>query len=438
MYKNLIFIFTQFFLYCAFLYSQSIQESLSLVQAIELAKNNNLSLKQQEERIQQARRALNIQKTGLFPKISAQGAYSYTSELAKLLIPNTPINIKAGFNNLYDVNVNLQQTIFTGFRTLNLVKSATADVNSSKSQQLILTNQLILQIQDIYYTAQLNQLQQQILKNSMERSQKDLRSVQNFYNAGQMSAFDTLRVANQLLTIQTELNEIKHQFKIILTQLAFILNIDEIKRVESFTGGNNIFTLMPVEDYIELALNHRPEMSNINEQTTAQKYRKRSVTAAFYPQIMGQLSYHYAKPGVNFFENEWMDYYTIGISLQWEIWNMGRRRQESKLADHALNILEIERAKTIEHIKKELRETYENLLSDRDQILLTERLVQQERERYRITREKYDQGLVTTLDLTETESALTNAELRHKQSKVNWEKNQAFLRYATGLPFTEN
>jgi outer membrane protein TolC len=418
--------------------SQIIQEPLSLVQAIELARNNNLSLKQQEARIKQAQQNLNIQKAGLFPKISAQGTYSYTSELANLQIPNTLINIEAGFNNLYDLNVNLQQPIFTGFRTLNLVKSASADVNSTKSQRLIITNQLILQIQDIYYTAQLNQLQQQVLKSSIERAQKDLQSINNFYYAGQMSAFDTLRVANQLLTIQTQLNEIKHKFNIILTQLAFILNIDRVISVKPFSGANNIFTLLTIDDYFEMALNNRPEFTNIRDRTEALKYRKRSITAAYYPQVIGQLSYHYAKPGVNFFKNDWMDYYTIGLSLQWEIWNMGRRRNEIKLAGYALNILEIEKAKILESIKKEIREAYENLLSDRDQILLTERLVQQERERYRITREKYIQGLATTLDLTETESALTNAELRLKQSKVNWEKNHAFMQYATGESFSDN
>ena len=63
---------------------------------------------------------------------------------------------------------------------------------------------------------------------------------------------------------------------------------------------------------------------------------------------------------------------------------------------------------------------------------MTTKLVDQEKERYRITREKYQQGLATTIDLSDAENSLTVAELQLQQSYINWLKDKANMRYLTG------
>ena len=83
-------------------------------------------------------------------------------------------------------------------------------------------------------------------------------------------------------------------------------------------------------------------------------------------------------------------------------------------------------------MKQDVKQAYQSLLSDRDQIYMTTKLVDQEKERYRITREKYQQGLATTIDLSDAENSLTVAELQLQQSYINWLKDKANMRYLTG------
>ena len=47
-------------------------------------------------------------------------------------------------------------------------------------------------------------------------------------------------------------------------------------------------------------------------------------------------------------------------------------------------------------------------------------------------REKYQQGLATTIDLSDAENSLTVAELQLQQSYINWLKDKANMRYLTG------
>lgn len=414
------------------LQSASTDGPLKLIEAIEMAKQNNLTLKQQTERVNIVMRELNVQKAGLFPQISANGTYNYTSEIPEIQIPQTPITIEAGVRNLYDLNIKFQQPLFTGFRRLNLINAASEDLNSTISHSRIFQNEILFQVHNIFYTAQLNQVQRWVLEASLNRAEKDLTTTRNFYMAGQVSAFDTLRVANQNLNIKTEINKLTHQYEVILNQLAFILNIPESRDIDQYRETTIDFQIESLETYINIALSNRPEVDEIHHQIQSKNYHKKIVKSSFYPHVYGQVAYHYGKPGANFFENEWMDYLTVGISFQWELWNMSRRRQQLKQANYTLNILTHEQKKIIESIKKEVEEGYQNLLSDRDQIELTQQLVKQERERYRIINNQYNQGLASSLDLTEAENALTTAELRLQQNKISWYINRAYLKLVTG------
>ena len=120
-----------------------------------------------------------------------------------------------------------------------------------------------------------------------------------------------------------------------------------------------------------------------------------------------------------------MDYYSFGLNLQWELWNRNRRKYEVKKAEYYSRILTLEEEKLIITIKKEIKQVYENLQNDTEQIELLQKLVEQETERYRVTRERYEQGLATTLDLTDAQSSLTFADLRLKQYYINWLTDQA-------------
>ena len=412
-------------------------ESLSLQQALNLCEQNNLTIQQHEQRIRQAMAELSVQKSNYFPTLKVNAGYNYISEIAEyeisLPMPGlAPINMQAGATNQYDLNATLRQPIFTGFRTRNLVKSANETIRQTEYQKISVENRIRLQIHQIFYTAQLNQLQQQVLQSALKRTQQHLQSVTNFYQAGQATAFVTMKIANQTLEIQTQLVRLIHSEKIILSQLAQILNIKGIPTVESFSAKNISLLLQPIEILQEEALQHRPELSQLKHRVMAQRYRKNAVRSALFPQVFANASYHYARPGVNFFRDEWMDYYSIGVNLQWELWNWKRTGNKVKQADYAIRILSLEDDKFLESVRQEVIQAYENLLSDKEQIALTRQLVEQGNERYRITREKFGRGLATSIDLSDAENALTAAELKLQQNYINWMRNKAQLKYATG------
>jgi outer membrane protein len=417
--------------------AQTVRQNLTLEEAIRLSLENNLTLMQQEDRIRQAEAELKIQKTGYLPSLNLGSSYNYTSELASLELPFSipgvgAVTIDAGTKNRYDLNATINQPLFTGFRIRNLNKAAEQQMKESYSQNQIARNSILLNTHDVYYAAQLNLLQQNILSSSITRGEQDLQLVKNFLQAGQVSPFDTMKVANHVLNLNTQFQSLQHQQIIILSQLAYILNIQSISSIKPVDLKNIPLSLETFEYYKNAALKSRPELSQIRNQIAAQQYRRNALRSGFLPQVYGQASYHYARPGVNFFKDEWMNYYTVGISLNWELWNWGKTRNQVRQAQYTTSILTTEQEKLIESVKQDMKQAYESLFSDRDQIYMTTKLVDQEKERYRITREKYQQGLATTIDLSDAENSLTVAELQLQQSYINWLKDQVNMRYLTG------
>ena len=64
---------------------------------------------------------------------------------------------------------------------------------------------------------------------------------------------------------------------------------------------------------------------------------------------------------------------------------------------------------------------------------MQQKLVSQEKERYRITEQRYNQGVATFLDFDSSELALTEAEIELHKYYITWFKNRLQLDFATGI-----
>jgi outer membrane protein len=413
-------------------YAQENQHLLSLAEAIDLGKSNNLSLAQQAERINQARANLNIKKAGYFPTLTAGGLFNYLSDIPEL---NLPLGLGAGGPSevkIYDLSMQIQQPLFTGFRVRNQVNAADQDFKYSESQLQEVQNQIIFQITQIYYAAQLNLLQQKVYNTSLQRSQNNLYLAKNLFNAGQLRAIDTLTVSNQLFHLETSLNKLRHDYAVFLTQLELILNTARVAGVQTFSTTDLLVNLEALSVYEEQALQNRPELQQVHYQIQSQNFLKKGIQSAYYPQLYASATFHYFYPDVEILKKQWTDLYLIGLNLKWELWNRGRVKNQSRQISYAINILTTEQEKQIKTIKKEVKQGYQILLSDRDQIQFAQKVLQQEKQRYQITRYQFEQGLATTLDLKDAEEEFTAAELQLHLNYIKWLHDKAYIYYVTG------
>jgi outer membrane protein len=411
----------------------SAQEALSLDRVWDLALHNNLSLQQQDQSIDQAQMEIWIQRTGMLPALSLNSFYQYQSELARaeLPFPGLPA-IQAGTYNQYSIYAVVQQPLFRGFRTLNSIAAASKKHELQLAQSRSQRNSLLLQSAHLFYDLQLNFLQQEVLQQSIKRNALQLEKLENLLLAEQISSFDTLEIANHKLDLLNRLQLIRDQNNILKSKLEYLLNVPSLPGIDRSIPAETSFTLKPLDEYQALALEKRPEVAQISLTQQIQQNTTGILKAGYYPQINAQAAYHHARPGVNFFKDEWMDYYILNLTLQWELWNWRRDADKVQQARLEQQKLELENQKLVNDIKQQVKEVYLYLQSLIQQIQLQKRLIDQENERYRITQEKFQQGLMTSLDLNTAEHALTEAQLRLQENNISWQKYKIQLEFVCG------
>ncbi len=416
------------------------QQELTLSESWQIALQNNLTLQQQQKVIEQASREWQIQKSQLVPTLSASGNYNYVSELARLQLP-FPVpgvkEIEAGVRNQYDLSLVFQQPIFTGFRTINMIKSARQQYRAQQLQKRVIRNQLLFQIGQLFYSIQLNLLQQQVLRESIARTDNHLQQVRNFYLTGQAPAFDTLQVFTRKLQEENRLEQVQNTLIILTSQFRHLLNVEQPVKAAPLSIETVNPSLAPLDEYLNRALQHRPELQQFRAVQEGQRFRKNALRSAYYPQVIATATYHYARPGVDFFRGEWMDYYTVGVGLKWNLWNWKRDQRRVEQVQVEMQRLDLKTRQLSQDIRQQVIEAYQHLKNTARQIQLQRQLAAQEQERYRIVREQYTQGQASNLDLDNAETALTEAELGLKQAYIQWYRYSLQLDFATGEIYEE-
>ena len=417
--------------------AQILAQELTLEDAWQIALQKNLTLQQVEKSIQQAKEEIKIQQSGFLPSIGGAASYHYQSEIPSLELPfqlpgQGPISIEAGFKNQYDLNVGVQQPIFTGFRTYHLAKAAKEQFQARLAGKQSAQNQLLLQIGQLYYTIQSNLLQQDIIAQSIQRADDQLQKVNSLLEAQQAIPFDTLEIANRKLQQQIQLKNLENVYHILLSQFNYLINIDSVRAVHKVSIESMALSLSSVGDYQKTALEQRPELAQLNFNKRAQSNQIKVFRSVLLPQVYASGSYHYARPGVNFFKDEWMDYYTVGVNLQWSLWNWGRDYRRVKQARYEYDRLNLRDQELVNQITQQVKETYQYLDNVREQIELEKKLVDQERKRYQMTEDMYLQAQATSLDLSDAERRLTEADLLLKEKYMEWYQYHLKMDYVTG------
>ncbi len=418
--------------------AQEVNTYTSLQDIWQALSRQNANLAQLDAALEQADLDVRARRASRLPALQAGAGYNYISETARFTLPFTlpgtpPQEIEAGVKNQYDLNLRVQQPVFTGFRLKNEVQLARTRKESVALQKAITRNQLFLLAGQIYYRYQLNRMQQNLLQKGLNRLDIQLQKVRNFFLSEQATSFDTLEVYNRKLELANRLQRLRRLERIILSQLQHVLNDTAAVRIApSPLPGKPQFRLQPFETYLQQALRQRPELRHLSLREQSQSHLIRIAKSALLPQVFASASFHYARPGVNFFQDEWMTYYTVGVQLQWRLWNWRQDHYRVQQARVELNRLRLQERALVQDIRQQVQEAYLNLENALEQIRLQERLVEQERERYRRVSERYDQGLAALLDLRNAETRLTESELQLQSTYIEAYQAYLQLQYATG------
>jgi outer membrane protein TolC len=413
------------------------QRVLTLEETLNLVRQNNLQLRQQDaaERIAMLEEA--IRKSDRLPALDLSINTVYTSRVNvidlqdRLGVPG--LRVELGSRDRTEMVLNLNQPLFTGFRLQSLESLARNSTMDEQTREQILFNEICYRVYALVYAGQRITNQTGIFAASVRRLEIQLRNIRNFYEAGQVLAFDTLQVYNQKLSVNIELENTRLAKRLNDLRLAQLLNLHERVEVAPLTLGKPESDQKQVYDeVIRQAHAKRPELISMNLARQRINLQRKIAQANYLPSIYAQGAFHYAKPGLDPVSNEWMNYFSAGLALQWNLWRWHGDRHKVEQLQIAGNRWSLQEQQLLNDIEFEVRESLENLSFSLDQLRLAENLHAQQAERYRMVSTQQQNGQASTNDVVTAETDLTRAELQKEQALVQYYLNLAGLQRATG------
>ncbi|MFQ5709265.1 MAG: TolC family protein [bacterium] len=414
----------------------SSQVPLDLQEALRLAKQNNLKLKQQQAGEQVARLQELVQKAQRLPSLDFSATSSYVSEINEIDLSKTigiqNRRVALGGHDRSELMLGLQQPIFTGFRLESQVDLAK---NASMSEELkfdILANEIYHQVYLVFYQAQDLYNSQRILETSLKRLQIQLQQVRNLFDAAQVMAFDTLQVYNQALSVKIELADNRLATKLTNLQMARLLDLPRVRPIAEVHLARPAGVVTPLQDLEAQALSMRPELKSVRLAQQAALIQQKLVRSSYFPNIFASANFHYAKPGLDPVANSWMDYYSVGVKLQWNLWRWKGDQKKVQTFQVHYNRLTLEERELLRTVEYEVEESFEKLQFSLQELELAEELQAQQEERYRIVSVQHRNGIASTNDLVTAETDLTRAALQTHRATIKYYIFLANLKKAVG------
>jgi outer membrane protein TolC len=167
------------------------------------------------------------------------------------------------------------------------------------------------------------------------------------------------------------------------------------------------------------------------------KASEKGITLAksdWYPQIFLAGEYNYAKPNQRLLptKNEFYGTWDVSVGLSLSLWNWGATIDKTDQAE-----AQYEQAndglKTLKDaVTLEVTQDYYNLIKASEKVMVSEETVNQAEENYRVTDDRFKQGITLNSELLDAETALKQARTNYTQALVDYELAKAQIEKATG------
>jgi outer membrane protein len=389
------------------LYAEEFKSTpLTLEMSIQQGFENNWSIKQKEEKIQETEYEKDRVKTDFLP--SGTTSYQYTKN-------GGPLNEYNIYKNNYQWTTQVTQPVFAGFALSSAYDIAKLDIESAKVDLEMEQLDLAMKIKEVFFTILKADKAVEVASKEVESFELHLKAAKDFYEAGAKTINDVLMaevdLANskyELVKAETAASTARIKINVLLSKQ---LN-EEVELVDIFDSQS---VQIDLEKLISLALNNRPEIEKLNIFNIQNDRQIQNAKSAYYPSI--NMTYSYSKQGDSW--NVARSKFDEGTSWQavvgltWKLWNWKNTSKSIQKIRSQKTQLEQNKEATEDQIRSEVKEAVLNLLETEKNIPTAKKAVEQAEENQKFNNERYKEQVATSLDVADAQKYLSRAKLNY-------------------------
>jgi outer membrane protein len=402
---------------------------LSLPAAIRLAQEHSKTIESARHDSTSAVFRYRESRAAYFPTLSLGATAFYKDELQTIDIP--PTSLEIGSHDNYQADVRLTLPLYVGGRTSNRVQ---IDRRNIEIQRFNLAAE---RLQNAYRTrrAYLTLLTAQSIAQAAEASLRRVTiiegDVRNLFENGLADSLDLLDAGlavREAMQLSDEKKTACDNAALSLGRLVGTDPADRLTLVEPVPPpAPDDRSAAPADREIA-----RPEILLLDGRIRSAELTAQLEKSQYFPVLNGFGAYSTGKPNQDFFRPDWNDYFSVGVSLNWEF-NLGGK------TGNRVNAA-LQAAESAKMLKKDLEESYalqagqavRSLRHAYETYVIAQEKYDIARHKFRLATEKQREGHLSVNRLLELEAELTAIEQEYLAAKSGYYVVETELLYATG------
>lgn len=415
---------------------------LSIEQALQIGFEKSKGLHASMMKVQYADAKSGEANTMLLPSLKFGGAYTRLSAVPSFevdipLPPPAPSHfvISPAILDNYNLRLTLQQPLFTGWKIQSAVDAADYSAQATQKDYERDKSDLVYGIKNAYWNLSKAIELEKVVNENVDQLKAHVKDAQSWQSQGMITTNDVLKVRVQLSEAQLRQIDARNAVQLARIGLNNILGIplDTQLRLTS-TLNKEAKEFDSLQGLIDRALANRADMRAMEYRVKAGESGVAFATANWFPQLYLTGDYYFNRPNqryqpmIDAFKNTW----DLGIGMSFDIWNWGTTVYQTDQAEAQLAQTQDGLSQMKDAVALDVTSNYLNLQRTKERIAVAQEGVKQAEENYRITDNKFKQGLSVNTDLLDAEVALLQAKTDYTQALTDFELAQASLERSVG------
>jgi len=416
--------------------------SLSLDEALALAKTNNQTLANAQLDIAYAETQVNEIKAQGLPQINGSAGFTHNYLVPTSIIPGdfvgqpgTTVPVQFGVPFTMQAVLGANQLLFDGTFFLGL-KAASEFVNISKLSASKNEIDVREAVTKAYYMALISDQNIGQLSESLTNIKKLKEETQAMYEAGFAEKLDVDRLVLSVSNLEISINQLQNQAKLAKQLLLNSMGLDVNQEV---TLTSALPSQESTADDLAASFNpdNRIEMKILNQQQELNELSLRRYKMGYLPSVYGNFNYGgntFAPEGsFNTLGNDWFGLGSYGISLNVPIFDGFYKKAKLDQVKIDMNKTENTKKQAVQGMSLQVSQAKTNYLNAMKSIELQKKSKELAESIYNTTSIKFKEGVGSSFEMINAESELTQARTNYLNALYELNVAKIDLNKALGI-----
>ncbi len=429
------------FVYAVHTYAQP----LTIDDCMRYAVEHATSVGQQQLALDDARIEQQAAVASLFPSVSASsgGSFNFGRSIDPATNSYTTVTT---FSNSYAISGSVP--IFRGLQGINSVRAAKVARQMGAADLAVARDEVALQtltayMDVVYYTEAV-----EIAREQLEAAHITLRQASKQYELGIKSAADVAEIESQVANYDYLLTTEENNRALAYIKLREVMNYPQGEELEVVTHLtiNPMQTDATDEEVIRFALDNNPRIRSAKLGNRYQQLYYATAKGNYYPtlNLSGGFNTSYFidfdnkaayDPFGTQFRNNRGSY--IQLSLSIPLFSGLSRRSSVRRARNSVRKAELQQQAVQHQVESEVAQSYQQMVGYGKQLVAGQKKVSAAQLAYDGAAKKFENGLISALDLQTAANTLLQAKSERLQARLQYIIKTRMVDYYNGKPLVE-